>query len=88
MTVVFDELPDAVYAVQSLKQFGFSDERTSVFMGKDRLAKSDLHGNDHGVLARVSRALESLTAEQLANQDAEAALKEGGVFIAVQTVFC
>jgi hypothetical protein len=46
----------------------------------------DLHGEDHGVLARVTRALESLTAEEQANRDAEAALKEGRIFITVQTV--
>lgn len=45
----------------------------------------DLHGEEHGVLARVIRALESLTAEDQANQDAEAALKEGRIFIAVLT---
>lgn len=45
----------------------------------------DLHGEDHGVFARVIRALESLTAEAQANQDAEAALKEGRVFITVET---
>jgi hypothetical protein len=45
---------------------GISDERTSVFVGKEGLAQLDLHGEDHGVLARVIRAFEPLTAEQLA----------------------
>jgi hypothetical protein len=86
VTAVFDELNDVISAVRSLKQYGFSDERTSVFRGKKGLARLDLHGEDHGVLARVIRALESLTAEEQANSDAEAALKEGRIFITVQTV--
>src|ERR1019366_10211133 len=67
VTAVFDELNDVISAVRSLKQYGFSDERTSVFRGKEGLARLDLHGEDHGVLARVIRALESLTAEEQAN---------------------
>jgi hypothetical protein len=85
VTAVFDELNDVLSAVRSLKQSGFPDARTSVFMGKEGLAKLDLHGEDHGALARVIRALESLTAEQLANQEVEAALQEGRIFITVQT---
>jgi len=85
VTAVIDELQDLISAVRSLRRSGFSDEHTSVFMGKEGLAKLDLHGEDHGVLARVIRALESLTAEARANQDAEAALKEGRIFITVKT---
>ncbi len=85
VTAVFDKLHDVVSAVRSLRHSGIPDERTSVFVGKEGLAKLDLHGGDHGVLARVIRAFESLTAEQLANQDAETALNEGRIFIAVQT---
>jgi hypothetical protein len=48
VTAVIDELPDLVYAVTSLRQSGFSDDHISVFMGKDGLAKLDLHGEDHG----------------------------------------
>jgi signal recognition particle GTPase len=86
VTAVFDDLHDVISAVRSLKQYGFTDECTSVFIGKEGLSKLDLHGEDHGVLARVTRALESLTAEEQANRDAEAALKEGRIFITVQTV--
>src|ERR1039458_5294073 len=75
VTAVFDDLHDVISAVRSLKQYGFTDECTSVFIGKEGLSKLDLQGEDHGVLARVTRALESLTAEERANRDAEAALK-------------
>jgi hypothetical protein len=85
VTAVFDELKDIISAVRSLRESGFLDERTSVFMGKEGLAKLDLHGEDHGALARVVRALESLTAEELANREAETALKEGRIFMTVQT---
>ena len=85
VTAVIDELQDLISAVRSLRRSGLPDEHTSVFMGKEGLAKLDLHGEDHGVLARAIRALESLTAEARANQDAEAALKEGRIFIAVKT---
>ena len=85
VTAVFDELHDVISAVRSLKQSAFPDEQTSVFMGKEGLAKLDLHGEDHGVLARVIRALESLTAEDQANRNAEVALNEGRIFITVQT---
>ena len=45
----------------------------------------DLHGEEHGVLARVVRTLEGSTAEAEANRVAEEALKEGCMFIAVST---
>jgi hypothetical protein len=47
VTAVFDDLQDVVSAVRSLKQSGFPDERTSVFMGKEGLARLELHGEDH-----------------------------------------
>lgn len=86
VTAVFDDLDDVISAVRSLKQYGFADEGTSVFIGEEGLVKLDLHGEHHGVLAHVIRALESLNAEEQANHDAEAALKEGHIFITVQTV--
>jgi len=67
VTAVIDEVQDLISAVRSLKHSGFSDDHTSVFMGQEGLAKLDLHGEDHGVLIRVNRALESLTAEAQAN---------------------
>ena len=85
VTAVFDELHDVASAVRSLKLSGFPDAGMSVFMGKEGLAKLDLHGEDHGMLARVIRTLESLTAEEAANREAEVALKEGRIFVAVQT---
>lgn len=85
VTAIFDELDDVISAIGPLQRQGFSDYHVSVFLGKDGLAKLDLHGEGHGALARVVRNLESLTAEAQANQDAEAALKDGRIFIAVET---
>ena len=85
VTAIIDELDDLVAALESLQQSGFSTEQVSVFMGAEGLAKLDLHGEKHGFLARALRALESLAAEEQANRDAEAALKEGRIFIAVLT---
>lgn len=85
VTGVIDQLSDVLSAVRSLQQSGFSEKKISVFMGRDGLAKLDLRGEEHGVLAKVIRALESLTAEEQANHDVEAALKEGRIFIAVET---
>ena len=85
VTAIVDGLGDVISAISLLQRHGFSDDHVSVFLGKDGLAKLDLHGEDHGVMARVVRTLESLTAEAQANQDAEAALKDGRIFMAVET---
>src|ERR1035441_7799590 len=37
VTAVFDDLDDVISAVRSLKQYGFADEGTSVFIGKEGL---------------------------------------------------
>jgi hypothetical protein len=85
VTAVLENISDVFAVVQSLEKSGFSEDQISVFIGQDGLAKLDLHGKEHGVLARVVRALESLTAEAEANREAEAALKQGRIFIAVST---
>lgn len=85
VTAVVEHISDVFSIVQSLEKSGFSEDQISVFIGQDGLAKLDLHGEEHGVLTRVVRALESLTAEAEANRTAEAALKEGRIFIAVST---
>jgi hypothetical protein len=85
VTAIIDELDDLVAVLESLQQSGFSAEQVSVFMGAQGLAKLDLHGEKHGILARTLRALESLAGEDQANQDAEAALKEGRIFVVVLT---
>src|SRR5262249_32345339 len=85
VTAVLEHISDVFSVVQSLEQSGFPEDQISVFIGQDGLAKLDLHGKEHGMLARVGRALESLTAEAEANREAEAALKKGRIFIAVST---
>lgn len=86
VTAVIDEMSDLVAAIQSLDQYGFSDEQVSVFLGQEGLAKLDLHGETHGFLARVIRAVESLTTEErLNNQEIEEGLKKGRFFISVRT---
>jgi hypothetical protein len=85
VTAIIDDLDDLVAALESLQQYGFSTEQTSVFMGAEGLAKLDLHGEKHGIMARALRALESLAAEKQANQDAEEAIKEGRIFMVVLT---
>jgi hypothetical protein len=83
ITAVLDRLSDVFSVLQSLGKAGFSEEQISVFLGQDGLEKLDLHGERHGMMARVVRALETLTAEDEANRNAEAALKQGRIFIAV-----
>lgn len=85
VTAVLEHISDVFSVVQSLENSKFSEDQISVFIGQDGLAKLDLHGEEHGMLARVVRAWESLTAEAEANREAEAALKEGRIFIAVST---
>ena len=85
VTAVLGHISDVFSVVQSLEKNGFSEDQISVFIGQDGLAKLDLHGKEHGVLARVVRVLESLTAEAEANRSAEEALKDGRIFIAVST---
>ena len=85
VTAVLEHMSDVFSAVWSLARSGFSEEQISVFVGRDGLAKLDLHGEEHGMLARVVRALETLTAEDQANRDAETALKEGRIYLAVST---
>ena len=85
VTAVLEHISNVFSVVQSLEKSGFSEDQISVFIGQDGLAKLDLHGKEHGVLARVVRALESLTAEAEANRHAEATLREGRIFVAVST---
>ena len=85
VTAVLEHISEVFSVVQSLEKDGFSEDQISVFIGQDGLTKLDLHGKEHGILARVVRALESLTAEAEANRNAEEALKEGRIFVAVST---
>ena len=85
VTAIIDHLEDVLAAIRDFTQAGFSDNDLSVFVGKDGLEKLDLHGKNHGILGRIVRAADSLTSNQEANQDAEAALKSGSAFITVLT---
>ena len=85
VTARMDDLDDLIVAMRALKAAGFSENDASVFMGEEGLSKLDLHGENHGILARVIRALESLTAEERANLECETALKEGCLFVCVST---
>ena len=85
VTARMDDLDDLIVAMRALKAAGFSEDDASVFMGEEGLSKLDLHGENHGILARVIRALESLTAEERANLECETALKEGCLFVCVST---
>ena len=72
-------------AIRGLQQAGFSEKDLSVFIGKDGLAKLDVHGKGHGVFGRIIRAVESVTADQHPDKDAEAALNGGHAYITVST---
>jgi len=85
VTARMDDLDDLIVAMRALKAAGFSEDDASVFTGEEGLSKLDLHGENHGILARVIRALESLTAEERANLECETALKEGCLFVCVST---
>jgi len=85
ITAIVDSLDDVLTAVECLKQAGFSDEDLAVFIGRDGLAKLDLHGEGHGILGRVVRAADSLTSNQQANQEAENALNAGHIYVTVLT---
>jgi hypothetical protein len=85
VTAIIDNLDDVLSAIQDFKQAGFSDNDLSVFIGRDGLAKLDLHGKKHGILGRIVRAADSLTSNQEANQEAEAALKAGNAYVTVLT---
>jgi hypothetical protein len=86
VTAVIDDLDDLMPAIQALQQTEFLDEDISVFIGREGLARLDLHGQAHGLLAKVIRAVESLTTEErLNNQEIGEALKTGRFFVAVRT---
>jgi len=85
VTAIIDNLGDVLSAIGDLTQAGFSDNDLSVFIGRDGLAKLDLRGENHGILGRIVRAADSLTSNQEANQEAEAALKGGSAYITVLT---
>jgi hypothetical protein len=86
VTAVIDELSDLAAAVRSLNAAGFSDEHISVFTGSEGLAKLDLHGEGHGVLAQLVRAVESKTTEEQVNsRDVEEGLRRGKFFVTVKT---
>ncbi len=54
-------------------------------MAEEGLSKLDLHGENHGMLARIIRALATLTAQDPANLECEPVLKEGCLFVCVST---
>ena len=85
VTARVDDLGDLIAAIRALEAAGFSEDDTPVFIGEEGLSKLDLHGENHGMLARAVRALESLTAEERANLECETALKEGCLFVCVST---
>lgn len=85
VTAIIDRLDDVFSAIRSLQHSGFSEQDLSVFVGREGLAKLDVHGKGHGVFGRVIRAMESVTADQHPDKEAEAALKEGHAYITVST---
>src|SRR2546423_6360988 len=85
VTAIIDQLEDVLSAIRDFTQAGFSENDLSVFIGRDGLEKLDLHGKNHGILGRIVRAADSLTSNQEANQEAEAALRSGSAYIAVLT---
>jgi len=85
LTTIIDNLDDALSAIRDLTRAGFSDNDLSLFIGKDGLVKLDLHGKEHGIIGRIVRAADSLTSNQEANQEAEAALKAGSAYLMVLT---
>jgi microsomal dipeptidase-like Zn-dependent dipeptidase len=86
VTAILSELSDLAAAIRSLNQAGFFGEQVSVFTGREGLAKLDLHGEEHGFLAQVIRAVESLTTEERANTgEIEEGLRRGKFFVAVHT---
>src|SRR5882724_5678967 len=85
VTAIIENLDDVLSAAQCLTQACFSDYDLSVFIGRDGLAKLDLHGERHGILGRIVRAADSLTSNEQANKEAEDALKAGHAYITVLT---
>lgn len=85
ITAIIDNLDDVLSTMQCLTEAGFSDTDLSVFVGRDGLAKLDLHGERHGILGRIVRAADSLTSNEEANQEAENALKAGRAYVTVLT---
>jgi len=85
VTAIIDDQDEVFSVIRRLKESGFSDEDISVFIGSEGLAKLDVHGEHHGMLGRVIRAVESVTADQHPDQEAEGALKAGLVYVTVLT---
>jgi hypothetical protein len=83
VTAEFDNPRDVETAVRALNEARLTDQQISVFAGPDGLANLDLHGEGHGVLARLIRAVESATSDE--NQIAEKALQEGRILVRVST---
>ncbi|SRR6266550_1421299 len=85
VTAIIDRLDDVFSAIRSLEQAGFPEKDLSVFVGSEGLAKLDVHGEHHGLVGRVVRAVQSVAADQQPDHDAEAALNEGHAYITVST---
>ncbi len=68
VTAIIDRLDDVFSAIRSLQHTGFSEKDLSVFVGREGLAKLDVHGKGHGVLGRVIRAVELVTARPASRQ--------------------
>ncbi len=85
VTAIIDDQDDVLSVILSLKESGFVNEDISVFIGREGLAKLDVHGEHHGMFGRIVRALESVTADQQPDQEAEKALKAGLAYITVLT---
>ena len=85
VTAIVDNLDELKYAIHSLRQSGFSDEDVAVFMGRDGLAKLDIHGENHGLSGRLIRAVESVTADQHPDTEVESALRQGRIYVIIST---
>ena len=85
VTAILNGVEEVNQVIHSLKQSGFSGDDISVFMGRDGLAKLDVHGENHGVAGRLIRAVESVTADQHPDKDVESALRQGRVYMTIST---
>ena len=86
VVAVFDDVPAANAAVDALVASGLAPAAIEVFRGEADAARFDATGAQHGVIAKLRRAMQFSLMDQLpAMAWYEAALREGKVVVAVRT---